>query len=62
MAKKEMENLVVASKLKEVLQSHEVRMAGDFPEAVNAQLHLIAEAAAKRCKANGRSTVRPEDI
>lgn len=62
MAKKELENLVVTSKIKEVLSNHEVRTAGDFPDAVNEQVHLILEAAAKRCKANGRSTVRPEDI
>jgi len=59
---KEKKMLVVASALKDVLQGLEVRIAGDFAEAVSDQVHMIAEAAAKRCKANGRSTVRPEDI
>jgi DNA-binding protein HU-beta len=56
------EAVVIASKLKEAVKKHDVRMASDFVHAVSEQVHDIVEKAAKRAKANRRSTVRPDDL
>jgi histone H3/H4 len=53
---------VVASALKELLKKHDMMTAGDFPEAASAALEALVEKAAERAKANGRKTVRPEDL
>ena len=55
-------NLVVGSKVKETIKGHGFRMAGDFGEALNAKVHLMIAAAVARCQANGRGTVRPQDL
>lgn len=52
--------LVVESRVKEA--SGELRVAGDFTDALNEKIHEILKTAQERCKANGRSTLRPEDI
>ncbi len=55
-------NLVVNSKVKETIKGHGVRMAGDFGEALNVRVHDLLKAAVGRCAANGRGTVRPQDL
>lgn len=52
--------LVVESRVKEA--SGDLRVAGDFTDALNEKIHEILKTAQERCKANGRSTLRPEDI
>lgn len=55
-------NVVVASKVKEAVKSSGVRMSGDFPEALNAEVAAVIDKAVKRAQDNGRSTVRPSDL
>jgi len=55
-------NVVVASKVKEAVKAGEVRMAGDFPEALNAEVQTVIARAIQRAKDNGRGTVRPNDL
>ena len=55
-------NLVVGSKVKEAVKAHGYRMAGDFGDALNAKVHELIKAAAARCGANNRGTVRPHDL
>jgi hypothetical protein len=37
-------------------------MDGNLPDAVNQKVHAMLKEAAKRCKENGRSTLRPYDL
>src|SRR5690606_8378615 len=55
-------NVVVASKGKEGVRAGDVRMAGDFPEALNAEVQEVIAKAIQRAKDNGRGTVRPSDL
>lgn len=59
---KEKEMLIVVSKVKEVVKEQEMRSGDDFVNGVNEQVHLIIKAAVARCKANGRQTLKAEDI
>jgi hypothetical protein len=56
------ESVLVASKLREAVRSHDVRMAGEFIEALNEQVHELIGKAVKRAKGNKRGTVRPDDL
>lgn len=55
-------NLVVGSKVKEMIKGQGVRMAGDLLDALNGAVAGHLKAAVGRCKANGRGTVRPQDL
>jgi histone H3/H4 len=55
-------NLVVGSKVKEMVRAHGVRMAGDLLDALNAKVAGVMKDAVGRAKANGRGTVRPQDL
>ncbi|MCC7138655.1 MAG: hypothetical protein IT460_09550 [Planctomycetes bacterium] len=55
-------NMVVASKVKDAVRGAGVRAAGDLVDAVNAAVGGLLKAAIGRCKANGRGTVRPQDL
>ncbi len=55
-------NLVVASKVKDVVRGAGVRAAGDLTDAVSAAVGGMLKKAIDRCKANGRGTVRPQDL
>jgi hypothetical protein len=55
-------NLVVGSKVKDVVRGAGVRAAGDLVEAVSAAVGTMLKTAIGRCKANGRGTVRPQDL
>lgn len=55
-------NLVVASKMKDVIRSAGVRAAGDLSDAMSTAVAGMLKKAIERCKANGRGTVRPQDL
>lgn len=57
---KEKVMLIVESRVKEV--AGDLRVAGDFADALNEKVHKILKDAADRCKANTRATLRPEDL
>jgi len=52
--------LVVKSKIKEVVKG--MRFSGDFASALDKKVGEMVKEAAVRAKANGRATVRPNDI
>jgi len=56
------DSLVVASKVKEKISAAGFNMAGDFPDALSTHVDGEVSRAVDRAKANGRKTVRPEDI
>lgn len=60
--KKELEMLVVGSKVKGVIKEAGKMMAGDMLPALNEKLHCILAQAIARADANKRSTVRPQDV
>ncbi len=53
---------VVASKLKELVKKNGMMMAGDLADGVSALLEDLVKKAVARAKANGRKTVRTEDL
>jgi histone H3/H4 len=53
---------VVGTKVKELLKKHGCMCAGDFVEALNAEVEGLVEAAAKRASSNGRKTARGGDL
>jgi hypothetical protein len=55
-------NLVVASKVKEMIRASGCRASGDLVEAVSAKINSVLREAVGRCKANSRGTVRPQDL
>ena len=62
MAQKEMEMLIVGSKAKAAVKEHDVNVASDALEGLNAVIHWYIEQAATRAKQNGRKTVRNHDF
>jgi len=56
------ENVIVTSKLREAIRSHDVRMASDLVEGLNAHVHELLAKAVARAKGNGRGTVRSNDL
>ncbi|MCC5949164.1 MAG: hypothetical protein JJT89_11980 [Nitriliruptoraceae bacterium] len=55
-------NLVVTTKVRDAVRDSGVRMSGDFPEALNAEVAALIDKAVVRAKDNNRSTVRPSDL
>lgn len=53
---------VVASKLKDLVKQHGMMSSGDLADAASAMLEAAVKKAADRAKANGRKTVRAEDL
>jgi len=53
---------VVASKVKELLKKQGMMSSGDLADAASAMLEDALKKASARAKANGRKTVRPEDL
>ena len=53
---------VVASKLKDLVKKYGMMSSGDLADAVSGLLEEAVKKAADRAKANGRKTVRPEDL
>jgi len=56
------ENLVVQSKVKDMVKNMNMRASGDFTDGVSKQVETLVKAACKRAKDNGRQTVRVYDI
>ena len=61
---KEQQVLVVTSKVKDAIKEMdpEFRMAGDLPEALSSRVQELLERAHERAVANGRKTIKAEDI
>jgi len=53
---------VVASKIKELVKKQGMMSSGDLADAASKQLEAAISKASTRAKANGRKTVRPEDL
>ena len=53
---------VVASKIKDLLKSQNMMTAGDFADHLSKEVEGLAKKAAKRAAANGRKTVRGDDL
>ncbi len=56
------DSLVVTSKVKEAVKSAGCNCASDFPDALSAKVQWHVKEAAKRAQANGRKTVRADDL
>ena len=56
------ETLVVGSKIKDKIKEGDLRTDGDLIEALSDKVDEMLNLAMKRCKENGRSTVRPCDL
>ena len=56
------ETLVVGSKIKDLIKESDLRTDGDLIDALSIRVEDILKEAMKRCKENGRSTVRPCDL
>ena len=54
--------LVVGSKVKEFVKEKGLNSSGSLGEALSKKVEEILTAAAKRTEANGRKTMRPEDL
>lgn len=54
--------VVLASRIKELARGGNVRVSGDFVDAANKAVVDLIKAAISRAKANGRQTIRPQDI
>lgn len=54
--------VVLASRIRELARQNKVRVSGDFVDAANGAVVAMVKKAVERCKANGRQTVRPQDI
>ena len=55
-------SLVVASKVKELLKGMGLMTAGDFADGLSVEVEALVKKAAGRAKANGRKTVRGDDL
>ena len=61
-AKAAKEVLVVASKVKAYIKSKKMMTSADAIAALSDRVYAILDDAAKRTKANRRSTVKPQDL
>ena len=59
---KEVAAFAVKSALKQKCADKEMQCAGDLAEAVDKHIDSLMEKAAERAAANGRKTIRPEDL
>ena len=62
MGKCEKVSLVVGSKVREMIKSKGCMMSGELIDALNGKVACMLGAAADRCKANRRSTVKAQDL
>lgn len=61
--KKEVPMMIVASTTKSQIKEHgDVNVSGDFVEALSREVDQLLAAAVRRCLANKRKTVRPDDL
>ncbi len=52
----------VTARVKELMKEQDMRMSAETLEAVNVLIEEALRKAIKRAKANGRKTVKPEDL
>ncbi len=57
-----MDMLVVQSKVRDEVKRRKANMAGDFPAALSKEVADMVDRAVKRARANGRKTVRANDL
>ncbi len=62
MEKKERENIVIASKVRDFIREAGCQTSGDFPDAVSDRVYEMIKQAVELAKNNGRATVRPHDL
>ena len=60
--KKELEVLLVGSKVRAQIKEAGCNTGGDAIEGLNAYVHWLVQQAAARAQANGRKTVRAHDF
>lgn len=60
--KKEAPALAVTSRVKDYIKEKGLRSDGELDTAVNSLISEALDKAVKRCKENGRQTVRPSDL
>ena len=56
------DSLVVGSKVKDAVKGAGCNMAGSFPDSLSKCTADCVAKACSRAKANGRKTVRPDDL
>jgi len=56
------ELLVVGSKVREVIKKGDMNMSGEFLDALSKKVEEEVKRAIERAKANGRKTVRENDL
>ena len=61
-AKKDTGLLIVQSKVRELIREKEKRTSDEFINALSEHVKQAVEKAIARATANGRSTLRPEDL
>jgi len=59
---KSKEMLLVGSKTKDALKGKDFNVSSDTLAALNDYVYWLVDQAQKKCKANGRKTIRPYDI
>ena len=59
---KEREVLVVASKVKAYIKSKKMMTSSDAIGALSDKVYGMLDGAVARCKANRRSTIKPQDL
>lgn len=60
--KKELEMVLVQSKIRDAIREKDLRTSDEFITALNEHVHAALEAAIERCRDNGRQTLRKQDI
>jgi histone H3/H4 len=53
---------VVTARVKELMKENDMRMSGDAMNAINWMIEEALRKAVKRARANGRKTLKPEDL
>lgn len=56
------ETMIVVSKVKEYIKSKGCQTAGDSIPALSKEVTKLIDKACERVKANGRQTVKPQDL
>ncbi len=56
------ETLIVVSKVKDYIKSKGCQTAGDSISALSEEVRKVLDRAVERVQANGRQTVKPQDI
>lgn len=56
------DQLITVSKVKDIIGGGDMRTDGSLPDELNGRVVDLVSGAMQRCRDNGRSTVRPEDL